>query len=362
MITLLAFILVLGVIIFVHELGHFLAAKSVGIRVEVFSLGYPPRMVGKKWGETDYRISWIPLGGYTKMAGMVDESGAGSLTGAPWEFQSKNTWQKLWVISAGVLMNLLLGVVVYTGVATFKGLPEPSSAAVVGQIVPGWPAEKAGLQPGDNIVAVNGMPTKDWSDLLDQIHPRAGEKTEIRYVRAGETHQVELVPQAQKMEIQGHTEELGLIGISPEVIFRRAAPIETVIWGATQTGDLIVLVATNLWKLATLKVSIRELGGPIIIAKLSGESAREGLVYLASFIAMISINIGILNLLPIPALDGGHLMIIAGEGIARRRMSLKARLALQQAGMILLLLLIFFVIFNDVQRVFGLTTRLRSLF
>jgi regulator of sigma E protease len=363
MLTILAFIVVLGVVIFVHELGHFLAAKSVGIRVEVFSLGYPPKMVGRRRGETEYRLGWVPLGGYVKMAGMIDESSAGGqvLTGAPWEFQSKNTFQKLWVICAGVLMNLLLGVLIYTGIAAVKGLAEPSPEAVVGDLTPGWPAEEAGLKPGDRIVELDGAPIGTWGDLLNEIRPRAGQELLIRYLRDGQPGELRVTPRAQTTEVDGETHEWGLIGIGPEYVFRRGSVDEVLLYGVRSTASIVGLVAGNLWKLVTLKVSIRELGGPLIIAKMSGESARRGLIYLASFIALISINIGCLNLLPIPALDGGHMFIIASEGIARRPMPVKARLAVQQVGMFLLLALIVLVLVNDVQRIVDFS-RLKQLF
>ncbi|MFH1144497.1 MAG: RIP metalloprotease RseP [Candidatus Eisenbacteria bacterium] len=363
MLTILAFILVIGVIIFVHELGHFLAAKSVGIRVEVFSLGYPPRMIGRRRGETEYRLGWVPFGGYVKMAGMIDESGEGgqAITGAPWEFQSKGMLQKLWVISAGVLMNLLLGVLIYTGITAVKGVPEPSGEPVVGELTPGWPAEVAGLRPGDRIVSVGGASIESWDDLLAQIHPRAGELLQVRYLRDGETQEVLLTPRAESTEIDGETREVGFIGIGYEIVFRPAAVDEVLLSGVYGTANVVALVATNLWKLVSLQVSIRELGGPLIIAKMSGESARRGLVYLASFIALISINIGVLNLLPIPALDGGHIMIILGEGIARRQMPVRGRMALQQVGMLLLLALIVLVLVNDVQRIVDFT-RLKQIF
>lgn len=363
MLTFLAFIVVLGVIVFVHELGHFIAAKSVGIRVEVFSLGYPPKMVGRRRGETEYRIGWVPLGGYVKMAGMIDESSGGgvALTGAPWEFASKNTLQKIWVISGGVIMNLLLGVLVYTGIAAVKGMPEASSAPVVGDLTPGWPAEQAGLRPGDRIVAIEGQAIQSWNDLLEQIHPRPNQEIHLRYLRDGQETDVQLVSQSHEIEIEGKKEQWGLIGIAPETVFRKASASEVLLSGVTGTANVIALVSTNLWKLITLQISVKELGGPIIIAKMSGESARRGLVYLASFIALISINIGCLNLLPVPALDGGHLLIILGEGITRRQMPIRTRLAIQQVGMFLLLGLIILVLVNDVQRVFDLS-RFKDLF
>ncbi|MBD3235324.1 MAG: PDZ domain-containing protein, partial [Candidatus Eisenbacteria bacterium] len=182
MLTILSFIIVIGVIIFVHELGHFLAAKSVGIRVEAFSLGYPPTALRKQVGETEYRLSWIPFGGYVKMAGMIDEGleGESSLTGAPWEFSSKNTGQKLWVITAGVLMNLLLAILIYTGITAARGVAEPEGT-FVGAVSAGDPADEAGLQAGDRILVINGVTVTTWEEMVDEIYAQPEEELLISY-------------------------------------------------------------------------------------------------------------------------------------------------------------------------------------
>ena len=353
--TLLSFIAVIGVVIFVHELGHFLAAKSVGIKVETFSLGYPPKMICKRVGDTDYCLSWIPLGGYVKMAGMIDESATGEtkLTGAPWEFASKRTVAKLWVISAGVVMNLLLGVILYTGIAAIKGLPEASHEPLVGELTPGWPAEKAGLQIGDRIVGIDGVEIRTWEDLLTQIRPRAEVPTRFVYRRDGVEQEVTLAPKRAAARTDGQEQPIGQIGIGPEIVYRPAGAGEVLLAGFIGTGNVVALVGSSLWKLVTFQASIRELGGPILIAKLSGESARRGLATLLGFIALISINIGCFNLLPIPALDGAHAIIIAAEGLLRRQLPTRAKLALQQVGMVLILGLVVIIVFNDAQRIFG---------
>lgn len=353
--TLVSFIVVIGVVIFVHELGHFLAAKSVGIRVETFSLGYPPKLIGKRIGETEYCLGWIPLGGYVKMAGMIDESATGEtkLTGAPWEFASKGTFAKLWVISAGVVMNLLLGVVLYTGIAAFKGLPEASGEPVVGEMNPGWPAEKAGLQLGDRIVGIEGVEIRTWDDLLAQIHPRAETPMRVVYRRDGVDQEVTLSPRRSMVRVDGKEQGIGQIGIGPEILYRPAGVSEVLLAGFVGTGNVIALVASSLWKLVTAQASIRELGGPILIAKLSGESARHGLATLLGFLALISINIGCFNLLPIPALDGAHAVIVASEGVLRRQLPTRAKLAIQQVGMVLILALVVIIVVNDAQRIFG---------
>ena len=349
----LSFAVVIGIIIFVHELGHFLAARSVGIRVEVFSLGYPPRMFGKRIGDTEYRLSWIPLGGYVKMSGMIDESldGKSSLTGAPWEFQSKNTWQKLWVILAGVVMNLLLAVVLYTGITAVKGVPE-EKGPYIGGLSPSGPAEQAELQIGDRIASVNGVELNTWDDLTDMVYPRPEEALTLVYEREGAQHEVTLTTLRRELEVDGEWQDVGLIGISPQYVYRPATLEEVLLSGVHGTYNMIRLVGTSLSMLVTGRASVRDLGGPLLIAKMSGESMREGPAYFLSFIAFISINIGCLNLLPIPALDGGHAVIILIEGTIRRELSTRVKMALQQAGMVLLLALILFIIWNDATRIF----------
>jgi regulator of sigma E protease len=306
-------------------------------------------------GDTEYCLSWIPLGGYVKMAGMIDESATGetTLTGAPWEFASKRTLQKLWVIGAGVLMNLLLGVVLYTGIAAVKGLPEASREPVVGEVnPPGWPAEKAGLRPGDRIVSIEGVAIGSWDDILAQIHPRAERATRIVYRRDGADQEAVLTPKGSAVEIDGQTRTVGKIGIGPDIVYRPAGAGRVLLAGFVGTGRVVALVASSLWKLATLQVSIKELGGPLMIAKLSGDSARQGVAELLGFIALISINIGFFNLLPIPALDGGHAFLVTAEGITRRQIPTRAKLMIQQVGMVLILGLIALVLVNDAQRIF----------
>ena len=354
MLTLLSFVVVIGVIIFVHELGHFLAARSVGIRVEQFSLGYPPKMVSWKRGETEYRLSWIPLGGYVKMSGMIDESGGdeSTLTGAPWEFASKRSWQKIWVVLAGVLMNFILAVLLYTGITAVKGVPE-YKGPFVGTLTPGGPAESAGLEYGDRILSIDGVELDTCEDLTDAVYPRPGETLRVAYERDGEAHEVAIETLTHEMEVEGEWREVGLIGVNPQYTYRPANLEEVLTAGVQGTARVIELVGQSIYALVTGKASVKDLGGPILIAKMSGQSAREGLGYFLNFIAFISINIGCLNLLPIPALDGGHAVIILLEGAIRRELPTRLKIALQNTGMILLLALILFILWNDAMRVFN---------
>jgi regulator of sigma E protease len=346
--AILSFIVVIGIVIFVHELGHFLAAKAVGIRVERFSIGFPPKMVGWKRGDTEYCISWIPLGGYVKMAGMIDESlkGEGSVTGAPWEFMSKPTWAKILVVCAGVLMNFLLAFIIYTGVTAVRGIGE-TREAIIGEIQPGFPAEKIGLQVGDEIVEVQGQPVSTWSELVDLIHARPEIPTQIKIRRGNELLSFEVTPRRGQIPVDGEIREVGLIGIAPKLFFRPASPGEALSVGWSSTVGAMRMVLTSVGLLVTGRASLRDLSGPVGIAKLSAQSAKGGVLSLLVFIAFISVNIGFLNILPIPALDGGHLALVLYEGVTRRPINNRVKMAIQQIGVVFLLLLMAFIIWND---------------
>jgi len=355
MLTILSFIVVLGIIVFVHELGHFLAAKAVGIRVEQFSLGYPPKLFGHKRGDTEYCIGWIPLGGYVKMSGMIDESlsGGENLTGAPYEFMSKNTWQKLLVIVAGVVMNFLLAILIYTIITASSGVSDIDDSPHIGSVLPGSPAEEVGLERGDLIVSINDVPIVNWTDLVANIHPHPEETLTFVYEREGARQTVEVVPYEGTTIKDWAMTRVGQVGINPGIITRPGTFSEVFVSGFKGLTRVIELVAQSIWFLISGQATYKDLGGPVLIAKLSGDAASQGIVPFLSFIAFISVNIGCLNLLPIPALDGGHFVIITIEGIIRRELPVKAKLVVQQVGMFLLLGLILLIIWNDIDRVFG---------
>lgn len=357
-----AFIIVIGVVVVIHELGHFLAARSVGIRVERFSVGYPPRMIGKTVGDTDYCISWLPLGGYVKMAGMIDESldDPDKLTGAPDEFMSKNYFQKAWVITAGVIMNFLLAWGIYTGVTAMEGVPEVDEP-VVEQISPGFPAEEAGIQPGDRFVAIDGEPIESWEGLVEIIHGSPNEPLLVTWERDGAEMTAEITPVLEQLPIDGEMKEVGMVGITPRASYRPVGLATAVSSGFQQTIGFLGLGVTTIKMLATGQAGVKDLGGPVIIGKWAGDSAKGGVRSLILFIAFISINIGLLNILPIPALDGGHLALITVEAVARRPLSTALKVRIQSIGMIALLGLMAVIIFNDLGRV-GLFEKLKGFF
>lgn len=349
--TILAFIIVLGVIIFVHELGHFLAAKLVGIRVETFSLGFPPKMVSKKIGETEYVIAWIPLGGYVKMAGMVDESMEDKpLTGAPWEFASKNFWQKSFVITAGVIMNFLLGILVYFLLTWHLGIADISQP-VVGSVLEGTPAAQVGLQKGDRIVSIAGDSVATWQDLTKVIHASGGKTLDIEWLRDHTRFSGQVVPRDTLIKQADSTYHLGLIGINPLPHFRKAGLFESLGRGFRITWFIITQSLATFKMLIFGQVGLNDVAGPIGIAQLSGQTIRNGIADFISLIAQISVSIGLLNIFPFPVLDGGHLVFIVVEGIIRRPISTKVKLNIQKVGLALILAFFLLVSYHDILRI-----------
>jgi regulator of sigma E protease len=349
--TILAFIIVLGVIIFVHELGHFIAAKLVGIRVETFSLGFPPKMVSKKIGDTEYVIAWIPLGGYVKMAGMVDESMDDKpLTGAPWEFMSKSYLQKIFVITAGVLMNFLLGIIVYFLLTWNVGVAEIDQP-VVGSVQKGFPAEEIGIQKGDRIVSIAGDSIATWQDLTKVIHASGGQTLDIEWVRENQRFTAQVVPRDTVITQRDSTFHLGLIGINPEPTFKKVGFFASVERGFRITWFIIEQTLIALKRLIFGQGSLKEVSGPIGIAQISGETIRSGFVDFIWLIANISVSIGLLNIFPFPVLDGGHVVYITIEAIIRRPISTKVKLNIQKVGLALLLAFFLLVSYHDILKI-----------
>ena len=436
MTTILAFAFVLGVLIFVHELGHFLAARRIGVRVLKFSLGFGPRIFGFTRGDTEYCISAIPLGGYVKMAG---ENPDDPRTGQPDEFLSKSKWQRFQVLLMGPLMNLLLAVFVMAGVlmrgaevASFQSKPP-----IVGQVVADSPAEKAGIRTGDLILTVSGRPVGTWEqflvqvgtranretpltiqrdgkeitlsvtpspqtkyevgdvgvlpdvhphvqavlpgapaatsglksgdiimrangtpvtlprDLIDAVSKKANQPVALVVMRGGVQQEITVTPEANKGRCPSLPAGAGCIGISigEDTIKIKPGPVDALVLSLQRNYDSAKLIFQTVGQLITREASTRQLMGPLAIAQLSGESAQAGWIPLLSLMASISLNLGLLNLLPIPVLDGGHIFIMALEGAARRDFSTRVKEKMFLAGFALLLMLMVTVIYNDLTRI-----------
>ena len=453
-------ILALGILVFVHELGHFLAARLFGMRVDAFSIGFPPVLARIRRGATEYRLGAVPLGGYVKIAGMVDESmDADGLASEPTpdEFRAKPVWQRVVVITAGVIFNLILAALIFIGLALaygeayvpaenvrsvwaeegsiahemglrtgdrivavngdplerFEEVAAPSALAAdrytltverdgealeltgpdqlmsrlsrgeadgpldalgisvqptrLGMVLPGSPADDAGLQPGDFITGVDGQPVQFWEDLTQRIHASAGRPIYLEWVRPASA-----VSDAPPAEVQGGwavyrarvvprpapegTFRLG-VQADPDALgvrYRDYSLVEGIGAGLSDAGRHTAFYIQVIARLFSGKENVRDsVGGPLMIAKQTKEAADQGMGSFWFMVAMLSIALAVFNILPIPALDGGHLMFLLYEGITRREPSLRVRMAVQQVGMVLLLMFMAFVIFNDAARWFG---------
>ncbi|MFH0881496.1 MAG: RIP metalloprotease RseP [bacterium] len=353
LLTGLSFIVVLGVVVFVHEFGHFIAARLMGARVEAFSIGFG-KLFGVRRGETEYRIGYIPLGGYVKISGMVDEfmEGDAGVKGEPWEFQSKSTLAKVFMITAGVLMNFIAGFLLYSLVIFSEGEPRILPTPTVGNVAKGYPAEEIGLQPGDRILSVDGIATGEWEPFRDYVQARPEQTIQLVWLHGGDTLSTAVVPKGVEVDRDGEKTTIGLIGIDQAYEHVPVGIGRSLVVGGETTWDIISLSLKSVGMLITGKASVKDLTGPAGIIYLSGETVRAGWVTFIAFIALINISIGLLNILPFPVLDGGHLVYILIEAIIRRPISTKVKLALQQVGLALLLVLVVVVTYHDILRFF----------
>jgi regulator of sigma E protease len=427
--SILAFIFVLGILIFVHELGHFMMARRIGVRVLTFSLGFGPKLLSVRRGDTEYCVSAIPLGGYVKMAGENPED---ARTGASDEFLSKSKWQRFQVLIMGPVMNLVLALVVMTFVL-YQGADVPvygQQTVVVGSLAAGSPAAAAGIQPGDRILMVDDAAVDTWEKLAMEILPKGGRHVTLTIDRAGQRirQSVQLaavgkyeegslgvlpatrpavsavnpgepaaqaglrrgdvilgvngekpIPQQRITEVirasegkpvifeierEGHVHAITVmpkkfddmvrigIQISPYE-FHTVKPtfLQAITLSAERNWTNSTLILRTLAGLFTRDTQLRQLMGPVGIASLSGDAFELGWVPLFSLMAMISLNLGLLNLMPVPVLDGGHIAILALEGLSRRDFSMKVKEKMLLAGFVLLLMLMVTVIYNDLTRI-----------
>jgi regulator of sigma E protease len=424
----------LGILIFVHEFGHFIAAKLTGMRVDRFSIGFPPRAFGRKVGDTDYCISWVPLGGYVKIAGMVDESMDTEFVNNephPWEFRARPMWARILVISAGVIMNVLLAISIFSMIHYLRGMdsmatteigyvqqgspageaglragdrvlsvngtpvstweqfqqevyienmgrdlslgvdrngtpvtvgirhrssPEFSmenlgffighSVSYIQTVVAGMPAEKAGLQPGDTIVAIASVPIESRQQIFDILRANPGKPVDLRWKRGDSLLSGSAV-----------ISDSGKLGVGLMSAYRGPllhtdySPVGAVGEGVLEAGETVRLFALTMRKIVVGEASVQQsFGGPIAIAQLATQSAEYGLLAFLWFMAQLSMSLAILNILPIPALDGGHLVMLVIEKVIRREIPHRVKIAIQQVGFILLLAFMAFVIYNDISR------------
>jgi len=348
----LAAVLVLGVLIFVHELGHFLVAKASGVRVLRFSLGFGPKIIGTRVGETEYMVSLIPLGGYVKMLGEDDAEGDSAVADPARSFANQPLYKRFAIVFAGPFSNLAWSWVCLLFVAALYGMLVPSNAPVVGGLVKGLPAEKAALAANDRIVSVNGNEISTWDQLVEHTVGSKGEPMTLKVKRGESTLDVTVIPEKQTTtNIFG--EKIGeayRIGIERGMDTQEVSLIEAPWLAAKQVYYYAELIVLSLVKMVQGKISAHELGGPITIARIAGERAHSGLKSILEFMAFLGVNLGVLNLLPIPVLDGGHLFFFAAEAIFRRPVEARIREVAQQVGLFLLVSLMLFAVYNDIYR------------
>lgn len=338
MLTILAAIFVFGVLVTVHELGHFITAKMTGMKVEEFAIGFGPNIYQQKDGDTLYSLRAIPLGGYNKIAGMDPED--------PWEpngFKAKSIPARMLVILAGSLMNFILPVILFSGIFMIEGIEKPVDKPVLGYVVEDRAAYNAGLEVGDRILTINGAPMENWNDVVTTLRANGTKEVTITAERAGAVNTYKMLPE--------YNEELGraLIGISPQFVKERLGVVDSIKLGFTSTQKVIVMMVEGLQRIVTGKASA-DVSGPIGVAQMAGQVAAEGLLPLLNFVAFLSINLGVINLLPLPALDGGHFMLLLYEGLRGKPLGAKAMNNIQTIGIALILAITIFSTFKDITR------------
>lgn len=350
--NILAAVLVLGLLIFVHELGHFLAAKRLGVGVLKFSLGFGPVVFSHRRGETEYCLSAIPLGGFVKMIGQEDDGSEPDPETIQQEnsFAMKPTWAQAIIVAAGPIFNFLFAWLLYS-LLFATGVPVLTSQ--IGEVKDDMPAAAAGIVEGDNIVAVNGDPIDRWEQLSSAIKAGEGAPVELTVENDGETRSVDVTPaEIEGTSIFGEPIPTWVIGVGPagKIITERSNPIVAIGQGFMRTVEFIKLTLVSIVKLFQRVVPASSLGGPIMIMKIAGDQANEGVQALIAFMAILSINLGVLNLMPIPILDGGHLTFMAIEKVIGHPLAVRQREIATQVGLFLIISLMGFALYNDIHR------------
>jgi regulator of sigma E protease len=364
----LAFVLLIGPLVFLHELGHYLAGRWFGVKAEEFSIGFGREVAGftDRRG-TRWKFGWLPMGGYVRFAGDMNPA---SQPSSEWlalpaherarTFQAKPLWQRAIIVAAGPVANFIVAIAILAAFAMAFG--QNVTPAVIGKVMPGTPAAAAGLQPGDRITAVNGRAMADFEDLFAFTVLRAGESVAIRYERGGEAREVQATVGAREMKDRfGNVSRRGMLGIVPvDPVVEPVAPWEAPIVGVRRTFDIVGTMVDGLGQIILGRVPMSELGGPLRIAQLSGQSLAMGPLDFVGLVALISINLGFINLLPVPVLDGGHLLFYAVEAVRRRPVRPEVMEWAFRGGLIAILALMLLVTLNDLGA-FGLWRSLAGL-
>lgn len=351
--TIVIFLGVLSVLIAFHEWGHFLTARLMGVKVLTYSIGFGPKLWRRQSGETEYCLSAIPLGGYVKLFG-DDPNDSIEPAEQKRAFLYQPTASKLAIVAAGPSFNLLLAFIFFFAL-NMVGMPQ--HMPVLGEISPDSPAQQAGFQAGDRVKSIEGAPIQRWDDMTKVIERRAGQSTVVVVLRNGTPTTVTVTPTAVEKPTSpfGEVRRVGQIGVRDGGVFEnvRLNPLDAFTEGLAMTGHWTYLTVASLGKMIQGVVPIKEVGGPILIAQISAKAAETGLPNLVLFMAIISVNLAVLNILPIPVLDGGHIFFFLIEAAIGRQLTLRTKEMAQRVGIVLLLMLMVLAFSNDIMRIFG---------
>ena len=358
MLATVSFIAVLSILVIVHEFGHFIVAKKTGVRVEKFSVGFGPEVFGVTKGGTRCSISLIPLGGYVKLAG---ETGEEELKGESWEYLSRTVGERAKIIFAGPLLNYILAFFIFSFIFV---IGYPTLTAEIGQVISDYPGAAAGVKAGDVILEINGQEVNYWEDVTNSIHTNKEPEIDLLVERGGRLVDLKVTPKSQEVKtIFGSKKRVGLIGIMPseEIVYVRHNVIKSVYMGGKKLVMLTYITYRALWASFTGVIPFKEsITGPVGIFYITGQAARMGIVYLLHIMGILSASLAIFNLLPVPVLDGGHLLFIAIEKVRRKPVSHRVQENITQVGLALIICMMLFVFYNDFMR-FGIFEKIAGL-
>jgi len=347
--TMLYAVVLLGILIFVHESGHFLFAKLMGVKVLKFSLGFGPKVIGKTYGETEYCISAVPLGGYVKMLG--EEPGEELPEAEKFRAYSyQPVWKRFVIVFFGPLFNIAFAALIFF-LIFINGVPY--LLPEIGEVTAQSPALRKGLTKGDSIVEIDGTPIKRWDDMTTIIHTSPGKAIRVKIRRDSSVFDLVITPEKKVVkDVFGQSQEVGLIGIAPsgKTGIERESLVEACVLSVRRTWDISVITVLSIVKLIQRIIPAETIGGPLLIVEMAGKQASHGAMNFFTFMGVISINLGVLNLLPIPILDGGHLMFLAIEFVRKKPIKENVIMVAQRLGLMILVALMVFALYNDILR------------
>ncbi len=347
--NILSFLFIITILVVIHELGHFIAAKSIGLKVEKFYVGFNLFGLGikKKIGETEFGIGLFPIGGYVKVAGMVDESLDDNYNGNHDEYISKTTLEKVWFTSGGVIFNFILAFLLFSTIIYLDGINIPNKEPIIGEVIEGNPASIIGLKQNDIIKSINGNQIQTWNDMSGYINNSPDKIIFLEWERDNILMSDSI---HVKSSISQYGDTIGIIGIRPILFNEEQGLVSSFKNGFSQTISWLVLMSYSIFLAFTGQLGIENFGGPIQIATIAGEASQIGAIALINLMAILSVNLGIINILPFPGLDGGHALIAIIEGIIGRRIPFKTLMIIQQIGVLLLIVFFFIIMKNDISR------------